>query len=613
MNKVVELLETIFQVKWLWNKLCSYINSKWEALDRALEIADYERTVLKDERWAYESFVGLSGFPSPAYTLNYRESFSALCTTVAIQEPKRPKRPLSITESSAKMKRFKEVIALDDLAVLKVKEPSQHLMNRVEQFYRSYGSVDVSSKFQEVLDEAQKLKSLWVDSIGLRDLINSPIEIEVEDEIEVPYDLNFFIKRVIQTSRTLKERSSDNADKEKVYDLFRNITDFNSTLEPLNANSFGKGRPKLAKDIKKIFRDIEKLESYAEEGSNLKDYIIYFKDLDQETVLAQLQDFQGKRNAKTKRTFYLTDDVVEMLGSSENCGWSSCFRVEGEFHQGAIGMARTPSALMAYEIRESSEDTVITNKLSRTWVIFDDDCEVMRVPTLYTSTSGHERVRKSLANKIADTIWTERPSSKGSRLEVQHDGNFYEDSGSTRSKDAEITRTVYVGNGLTPDGYDDDQGYFVAGFCCNECGDRHHEDEVNWIDSIDEYVCHSCTDTYYSYCNDCGEYYHDDRMNDIDGDMVCDGCRDHGDYGNCDISGELHHLDNLCYIDSKNMYVTSAYATACEYSNEYFLDDEVTYVDGYGTVGDIYLDTVYEDNPELHPDYEEPEEDEDEH
>ena len=527
-----------------------------------------------------------------------------------------------------KSKRLAEVMRADDLVVASRNAPK---FNRdgVSSFYDIYGDYKVSNDFIDELEEAQKLKNLWANK-HIKDILNVPIEIEIIDEVEIPRSLRrmfgyiYNLKQEMERHLPALIREEDvivTKDVMKLQEYLKSVK--YSYPKILEENKLGEGRSKLSKDITAIHKKAKALASLLRDNyDKVKGFTLqrpYERIYNEasnvvsealETTLEALQEHQSKKGGKSVRTFYITENVVEMLGASENCGWSSCFRIEGEYHQGAIGMARTPSAFMAYEIRKESED-IIVNKLSRAWVLFSEDAEVLKVPTLYTSTSNHEGVRKMLANKIADMMWANRPSSKGSELVVVHEGNFYEDSGSTRCKHTEGKGRVRVGLGMLPDGENCSSGYFTGEdqCSCEDCGERGHEDEFTWIDSIDAYVCDSCFSDNYGRCEECDTAYHQNNITHTgDSTIVCDNCL--GDsYHEALETGEYHHTDGMVYLDYRDAYTLIDNATICEYCSEAFLHEDVTYVEGYGEVGNMYLEEVYEENPELRPDYEEGEDD----
>lgn len=485
--------------------------------------------------------------------------------------------------SFIKANRLKEVIHQDLLKSVKPLDEDK-LSNRIRGFYTTYEDISVTSKFTEKLVKAQKLKRAWAQS-NVKKILNTPIEVEVEDIVDIPTYVLDTVNIILLLNNTYGDVFEDSK-------IFKGIDKESKTLSVVQNNSFGKNRPKLGKDLKSIFKKVAKWKENSPSHIN-PSILLRVKNLlntNLEGVLEALADYYGKRGGKSTRTFYVTDDVVEMLGASENCGWSSCFRIEGEYHQGAIGCARTSSVLMAYEVRDKYENDVITNKLSRAWVLFDEEAKVLKVPTLYSSTNGREAIRISLANKLADMLWTtERPNSKGAHLEIEHNGNFYEDGGSVRCKNEEDnSAALFIEEGMTPDGYDCCDGYFQEGEYC-ECCDYRQPDGM-YVDSTDIWVCDGCLDEYYHSCDSCGTTHHmDDMTTPDDGRTVCESCLE----------------DDYIYVESANDYLRRDDACYCDYSNEYYPEGEVTYIEDYGDVADVYLDEFYEEHPEYHPDYEE--------
>ena len=83
---------------------------------------------------------------------------------------------------------------------------------------------------------------------------------------------------------------------------------------------------------------------------------------------------------------------------------------------------------------------------------------------------------------------------------------------------------------------------------CNECGENFCIDCIDWVESVDNYVCHDCINNYYSECADCDELTRNEYMYYVnDGDFyVCEGCCDNN-YTRCDSCDERFKNENIAY------------------------------------------------------------------
>ena len=61
---------------------------------------------------------------------------------------------------------------------------------------------------------------------------------------------------------------------------------------------------------------------------------------------------------------------------------------------------------------------------------------------------------------------------------------------------------------------------FVDYFCCDVCGDYFHDDNITYVDCIEDYICNECLRLNFNVCGSCGELYHIDDL--VDG--YCESC-----------------------------------------------------------------------------------------
>ena len=65
-------------------------------------------------------------------------------------------------------------------------------------------------------------------------------------------------------------------------------------------------------------------------------------------------------------------------------------------------------------------------------------------------------------------------------------------------------------------------------YCCEDCGDYACGDHIQWIDSLNKYVCENCRYENYTYCDDCGDWFDRDDITSVDsGNAYCDKCLDY--------------------------------------------------------------------------------------
>ena len=182
---------------------------------------------------------------------------------------------------------------------------------------------------------------------------------------------------------------------------------------------------------------------------------------------------------------------------------------------------------------------------------------------------------------------------KGIIIECEECFDVITITNSTENKDILIEKNIC--NDCLNDNY----------FKCTECGEYHHNDEMQEVEFLDAYknVCNECIEWYddkYYYCDDCGGYkyapdYEQLEVYDVDYNTekyICESCKDHnsnifwcdyheryedaysqfnvnnygticikayesGEFGSCDTCGEIFELDDMNYTDY------ASYCDAC--------------------------------------------------
>ncbi len=108
---------------------------------------------------------------------------------------------------------------------------------------------------------------------------------------------------------------------------------------------------------------------------------------------------------------------------------------------------------------------------------------------------------------------------------------------------------------------------------CRDCGKMVLPKEGHIIDG--EFYCEDCT----VKCIECGEYIlKDDAIEIYNGDYICESCRDDY-YYTCEDCGEIHHQDDMTWIEDKQMYVCDSCLDGnyyqCEYCEHWYSSDNV--------------------------------------
>ena len=132
-----------------------------------------------------------------------------------------------------------------------------------------------------------------------------------------------------------------------------------------------------------------------------------------------------------------------------------------------------------------------------------------------------------------------------------------------------------------------------VGIVCSVCGERTHEDSIQWAD--DNAYCEECAGEVLDYCEECEEKY-DNRnqgthINNYG--YVCDHCLDPGVYFYCNMCDEHIRGDYYVIIDG-DYYCDECvdeHAFKCEECGEYYNNGEAGEFDGMevcsGCFGDL--------------------------
>ena len=91
---------------------------------------------------------------------------------------------------------------------------------------------------------------------------------------------------------------------------------------------------------------------------------------------------------------------------------------------------------------------------------------------------------------------------------------------------------------------------------CEDCGEYHYDDNMYYINDINEYVCESCArNGDYFQCHDCGDWYTTDYANSCyNGEFyVCDGCVDN-QYTYVECCDTYIDSDDVYYDEEDDFY-----------------------------------------------------------
>lgn len=263
------------------------------------------------------------------------------------------------------------------------------------------------------------------------------------------------------------------------------------------------------------------------------------------------------KTIKQEKTVYLSVDVRDFLRCSFGANWESCHKLGGCYGSGAISYALNPRVAIAYV--ESDRDS---EKLEWRQIVYMDETQNLFVGSRQYKTSNHrytKAVRKIIENiygvefntidytntdKVQELIQCELIKSgsefayndihayggidthlwamlpKGAiignmkKIDIQHTHIYCIDCG---EKMTEVEEQSWV---LCPRCQDEM-------FYCEYCGQYHHEYDITYIPSTNEYVCDYCVSDNFTRCEDCYEYHSNENLYYVNGvGDVCQDCLD---------------------------------------------------------------------------------------
>ena len=353
--------------------------------------------------------------------------------------------------------------------------------------------------------------------------------------------------------------------KEKIYDFvkfhFNTVIASNLSLEVKNNKVYINGR----KPIKAI---LEKIKKYNEEFKKEVgiSYIPY--------NLTKAEETLQHLDLTTTFKVIISAKPEDFINCSENTtGWHSCFRKDGEYHTSTNAFYTDDRMLVSYIA------TADGRKIGRRWLHIDYNQKVICSGKQYGTYSDKvtKVVREYVQALIDNNVKWYRFIQDYTFHNVQA---CYQDSNYIVSyikgnKDSKYCIYSEMEDGLDSEDEVNEGKWYGEAMVCVECGRRHNEDDSNYIEQGDYYVCNDCIYNYV-YCDyhsryeagEDNEFYHYGRYSE----RACtEGALDSGEYVR-DIDGDILKLDYAIYLEDCDEYVSNG-------SGDYiFLEDEEHYV-----------------------------------
>lgn len=323
-------------------------------------------------------------------------------------------------------------------------------------------------------------------------------------------------------------------------------------------------------------------------------------------------------------TVRLTTELPAFLLGSEQCSWSSCYRVKGEYGASTTVWA-THENSACIEVRQAGK----INKIARAWVVFDERMtqgaimhsygnlpmglaqeirrwicrRVSRANGLtgkwiYKETTAHNFVYDTECEvpyvDPAKLTWRHESVAQGTRHYTSFGYPYCPTCGGSHTEDSLQCNDCHGSRCEHCEEYhSEDEMTFVngVGHVCTECLDYHYsycdccesyqvEWRVNWLENQEQAVCDSCLSYYYSSCDECGCAESNSDAIHVDGSCYCQNCaQDNIVY--CEECGSDVHVDNSTYVESEAHSVCSTclrdYYAACAECGEVHLNDSLSF------------------------------------
>jgi len=312
------------------------------------------------------------------------------------------------------------------------------------------------------------------------------------------------------------------------------------------------------------------------------------------------------------KTIVLSTNLYDILTSSTNSSFSSCYRMDGgEYFNGNLSYARDSFTAIMFTY---SDD--IYRKIGRSWAyIFPEQFKFVIPEKAYGSIYKAEKklVRKYIEHRISEYMGV-RPYWKYITNQCYDDRNFslgrgpvyfdYDRVGIAyhkRKTDDSMPRIDFVEALCMQCGDTTDHS---EGGACEDCFEERNYCECcesyfrgeTYSDNNGNTICESCYDEYCTECRYCGETIHNEDSHYVeDYGNVCDYCcSDH--FAWCDDCETYHRNEDMVEIKELDRWVCNSCISdynLCDRCGEHFADSLTEHTEGM--LCDSCLDKVLEE------------------
>lgn len=270
-----------------------------------------------------------------------------------------------------------------------------------------------------------------------------------------------------------------------------------------------------------------------------------------------------------KRNIVISTNIYDMLTSSTNSSYSSCYSMDGEYFNGNISYIRDTFTVISFKYNSD-----IARKIGRSWVyMFPEQYKILHPTIAYGSMykDDFKIIRKNIEHAITrfynvKNYWKYIPNvnyqtsefSNGRNSSVYFDytkvGMAYNSRLTNSEKPyIEFLDAICLKCGRITDNSKGGICYDCSSdFQCECCGDWYNEEPAYVGDGFS--LCQRCYDDNYNYCDECDQLFHIDDLDYFNGITVCNHCIDNL-YTQCDNCGTFirneyeHDVDGYSYCD----------------------------------------------------------------
>lgn len=262
----------------------------------------------------------------------------------------------------------------------------------------------------------------------------------------------------------------------------------------------------------------------------------------------------------------LSVNPLDFYTMSWGTNWSTCLGAGGEFESGTMGLAVDSNSLISFFISSKDIEKLHSNlPVPKKWrKIFTLDKD----HTAFLANKGYPYDGNELTEISAieiqrlffsdsETVFNKyKYEEMFNRVRSYKVGPGYSDVG--------LNRQIYV---YAPKELSKDfkvEFRFGEDFDCLHCQGGPAADEA--------FACMFCGD--YDSCEDCGESIaRDTGYWTAYSTLICERCCE-DNYAWAEDDDELHHVENLAWIESSNIFITLDSAVSCDSCSEYVHEDD---------------------------------------